>query len=569
MINYTKYWFLLLAAVAMTFDSNANSTVLTSALVASGLNEPVYVASPPGTPGTLFILEQHTGLIKILRNGQILSRPFLNIHDRVINTGSEQGLLGLAFHPNYVSNGYFYVNYIDYSGNTHISRFQVSSDPDSSSPGSEYNLMIVLQPYTNHNGGMLAFGPNDGYLYIGLGDGGSGGDPGNRAQNDSLLLGKMLRIDVNNGQPYGIPPGNPFAGIAGARPEIWAKGLRNPWRYSFDSLNGNLYIGDVGQDLWEEIDYQPASSAGGENYGWRLMEGFHCYNPPTNCDPGGLTMPIDEYGHNLGCAIVGGYVYRGGIIQQLDGTYFYGDYCSARIWSFRYNGISISDSTERTAELAPGNGHSINGISSFGLDGYNELFIVDYTDGEIYKIIPRNPGAIQGRVIDSNRQPLSSVIVNLRLTGVGDTTDNNGNYFLGGLGDGTFAVSFSRQGQRDSTIMGITVIANDTTTFNLTMEGALGISGENILPGNFALHQNYPNPFNAETKIQYELPKASDVTIEIYDILGQIIKTFREGSKEAGQHEITWDASNIQSGIYFYRITAGDYTETKKMVLLK
>lgn len=236
---------------------------------------------------------------------------------------------------------------------------------------------------------MLAFGPNDGYLYIGMGDGGSGGDPQNRAQNDGELLGKMLRIDVDGGLPYGIPPDNPFVEPGLPLDEIWAKGLRNPWRYSFDRLTGDLYIGDVGQNLYEEIDFQPASSTGGENYGWRLMEGNHCYNPPSNCDPGGLIYPIYEYTHGgspFRCSITGGYVYRGNAIPDLQGTYFFGDYCSGQIWSFRYDGSSVTEFTERTSQLAPGGGMSIDEISSFGEDAEGNIYIVDL-GGEVFKVI--------------------------------------------------------------------------------------------------------------------------------------------------------------------------------------
>jgi len=199
-----------------------------------------------------------------------------------------------------------------------------------------------------------------------------------------------LRIDVDGGSPYAIPADNPFVGRSGAD-EIWAYGLRNPWRMSFDRATFDLYIADVGQGQWEEVDFQPAASAGGENYGWRLMEGLHCYNPSVNCDPGGLTYPVTEYSHANGCSITGGYVYRGCRIPDLRGTYFYGDYCSGRIWSFRYDGAVLSDSAERTTELAPGNGMSIGNISSFGEDARGELYIIDYSDGEIYKIVPAEP----------------------------------------------------------------------------------------------------------------------------------------------------------------------------------
>ena len=365
-----------------------SATELTTVRVASGLSAPVFVISPPGDLQRVFIVEQ-PGRIKILLDGEILPAPFLDIADDVA-FGGERGLLGLAFHPDYENNGYFFVNYTNNSGTTIISRFTVTVDPDIADPNSETLILSIPQPFSNHNGGMLAFGPNDGYLYIGMGDGGSGGDPGNRAQDDGELLGKMLRIDIDGGSPYSIPPDNPFVGPGDPLDEIWAKGLRNPWRFSFDRSSEDMYIADVGQNAWEEIDFQPASSAGGENYGWRLMEGNHCYNPPSDCDPGGLTYPIYEYsrgGSPFRCSITGGYVYRGDDIPDLQGIYFFADYCSDQIWSFRYDGNNISEFEDRTSELDPGNGLSIDDISSFGEDGSGELYIVDL-GGEIYKILP-------------------------------------------------------------------------------------------------------------------------------------------------------------------------------------
>jgi glucose/arabinose dehydrogenase len=282
------------------------------------------------------------------------------------------------------------VNYTNLQNNTVIARYLVSSDPDSADTASGQILLTITQPYANHNGGTLLFGP-EGYLYIGMGDGGSEGDPQNRAQDPAELLGKMLRIDVSGDSGYTVPPTNPFVGNPLFRPEIWAWGLRNPYRWSFDRLTGDLWIADVGQDSWEEIDFQPAGDPGGQNYGWRLMEGDHCYNPPANCDNGTLTLPIQEYSHAFGCAIAGGYVYRGQRIPAFQGAYFYADWCSAHIWSIRYDGQTVSDSTDHTVEFAPGGGLSINSPAGFGEDGSGELYIVDRgdgTDGEVYEILP-------------------------------------------------------------------------------------------------------------------------------------------------------------------------------------
>ncbi|HBC46297.1 MAG TPA: hypothetical protein DCZ43_04555 [candidate division Zixibacteria bacterium] len=545
--------------------TGCRATDLTTVRVASGLNQPTYVTSSPVNPKVLYILEQTSGLIKIQRDGTVLPRPFLNIHDRVGNTGGERGLLGLAFHPDYANNGYFFIDYTNYSGNTKISRFQVTSEPDSSDPNSEFVVLTIAQPYPNHNGGMLAFGPNDGYLYIGMGDGGSGGDPENRAQNDNELLGKILRIDINNGQPYAIPLSNPFVGIPGKRPEIWAKGVRNPWRFSFDNLNGNLYIGDVGQNLWEEIDFQSASSPGGENYGWRRMEGLHCYNPPANCDPGGLIYPIYEYSHDLGCSITGGYVYRGGILPTLAGTYFFADYCSARIWSFSFDGSNIVDFTERTTELAPGSGQSINNISSFGRDGYGEIYIIDYSDGEIYKIIPRHPGSMRGNIAAPSGQGIPDAIITVEHTGLDDTTDSEGQFFIGGLGDGTFNAQVTFPDFRDTILTGIVIAENETTNVNLTLSSIT----DTPIPSAFELFQNYPNPFNISTNIDYELAQQCNVKIDIYDISGGQFATLINEIEQVGHHRVIWNASDVSSGIYFYRMKAGTFDAVKKLALVK
>ncbi len=388
---------LTLTAVA----SRPAASALTTELIASGLSRPLLVTAPPGDD-RLFIIEQR-GVIKIWRNGQVLARPFLDIDALVpnISGNDERGLLGLAFHPDFAVNGYFYVDYTNLASDTVIARYTVSSDPDSADVTSAFIILTIDQPATNHNGGTLLFGPNDGYLYIGMGDGGGSGDTGNNAQRDDTLLGKMLRIDVDGGTPYAIPPSNPFAGPGLPLDEIWNKGLRNPYRWSFDRATGDMYIADVGQSAWEEIDFQPAfPDSGGQNYGWRLMEGDHCYNPPQNCNPGEpfLTLPVHEYDHGgtpFRCSITGGNVYRGTAIAGLQGTYFFADFCSNQIWSFRLvNGV-VTEFTDRTAELAPGGGLAIGSIAGFGEDGSGEMYICDRgsgTNGEIYKIISDTVG---------------------------------------------------------------------------------------------------------------------------------------------------------------------------------
>ena len=363
-----------------------SATALTTELVESGLNSPVFVTFATGDSTRLFIVEQG-GKIKIRNNDSLLTLPFLDI-GTIISVGGERGLLGLAFHPDYQTNGRFYVNYTNSSGNTVVRRYNVSGNQDSADASSGFDIIIINQPFSNHNGGMIAFGPNDGYLYIGMGDGGAANDPGNRAQNKKELLGKMLRIDVDGGSPYAIPGDNPFVGDTSYAPEIWALGLRNPWRYSFDRTTGDMYIGDVGQNLIEEIDFQPDSSSGGENYGWRLKEGNNCFIPSTGCDTlADMTAPITQYFHGgipNKCSVTGGYVYRGCAIPDLNGVYFYGDFCSGETWSFRYDGTTLTDSTNRTSELGLGT----VAISSYGVDYYGELYICTYFSGAVYKIVP-------------------------------------------------------------------------------------------------------------------------------------------------------------------------------------
>ncbi len=299
--------------------------------VSDGYSKPLYLTHSGDGTDRIFIVEQR-GVIWILDRDRIqIEAPFLDISDRVRNRG-EQGLLGLAFHPLYRENGHFFLHYSSNNGDTVISRFTVSEDPNIAEADSEEILLTEEQPYANHNGGQIAFGP-DGDLYIGLGDGGSGGDPLGNGQNTNTLLGAILRIDLDEGYPYSIPDSNPFKDTDKGRPEIWAYGLRNPWRFSFDSLTGDLYIGDVGQNQWEEINYQPANSEGGENYGWNPMEGNHCYR--SGCGPEAYIPPVAEYGHKDGCSVTGGYVYRGSLDPNLRGFYLYGDYCSGRICSLR------------------------------------------------------------------------------------------------------------------------------------------------------------------------------------------------------------------------------------------
>lgn len=354
-----------------------NPADYTWAAIVNGLTNPTDITGAGDGSNRLFVLEK-AGRIRIIRNDQLLPTPFLDITDRVGSNSSEQGLLGLAFHPRFAQNGYLYVNYTDRNGNTRISRFTASGD--SADPRSEQRILAVKQPYANHNGGAVKFGP-DGYLYIGLGDGGSQGDPFDNAQSGNSLLGKILRIDVDTGDPYAIPPDNPFVQISGAYPEIWAFGLRNPWRISFDPFTGSLWIGDVGQNTREEINRVPSGAPGGFNFGWNEMEGtlpFKGNNRPE------FTAPLAEYTHTFGCSVTGGYVYAGVSMPEWQGIYFYGDYCSGNIWGLPAGIETVPASeTQSAAALLFQSGLR---ISTFGIDDAGELYLADYPNGVIYRL---------------------------------------------------------------------------------------------------------------------------------------------------------------------------------------
>ncbi|MEQ1895574.1 MAG: PQQ-dependent sugar dehydrogenase, partial [Planctomycetota bacterium] len=380
---------------------------VTTKLVATGLNRPLWAGAPMGDE-RIFVATK-AGQIRVVKSGALLATPFLDIAAKV-STLSERGLLGVAFHPNYASNGSFYVNYSDLAGDTVVARFQVSADPDVADPLSESVVLTQGQPFDNHNGGDIQFGPLDGYLYIFFGDGGSGGDPGCRAQKTTTLLGKIVRIDVDAGAPYAIPPTNPFIGMAGVREEIYHLGLRNPWRNGFDALTGDLYIGDVGQDLREEIDFAPAG-VGGLNFGWKVMEGTSCFGT-SNCPPATLlcndpsyVLPITELTHASGArAITGGTVYRGCANPSEFGKYFFSDFADNKIRSLNYDVVNgVTNLADRTAEFAPGGGLAIRSIVHIGTDGFGELLIVEHsggTAGEVFKMVPA--GAVQATALVRN-----------------------------------------------------------------------------------------------------------------------------------------------------------------------
>jgi hypothetical protein len=347
--------------------------------IASGLNVPLYLTAPPGDLSRLFIVDK-AGSIRIVKDGTLLPGPFLDISSQV-SGGAEQGLLGLAFPPDYATSGRFVVHYTDTAGDTRVSIFQVSPNPDSADGASEQVILTADQPFTNHNGGQIAFGP-DGFLYLGLGDGGGSSDPEGRGQDLSELLASILRLDVQSGTSYTVPSDNPFVGQQPAsRPEVWSYGLRNPWRFSFDRANGDLYIADVGQNNVEEVDVAPAGDGGGKgvNYGWSIMEGNQCYGG-GQCDQTGLTLPTFQYSHAEGCSIIGGYVYRGSAIPALQGLYFYGDFCQGWVHSFRYQGGTATEITNWPAL------RTSSSLTSFGEDAAGELYVLE-SGGRVSRIV--------------------------------------------------------------------------------------------------------------------------------------------------------------------------------------
>ena len=468
----------LVYSFSFTFTSSdsARAQSIALELVANNLANPVAITHAGDGSGRLFITLQD-GQIVIYNGTQILPTPFLDISSLVSCCG-ERGLLSVAFHPNYVNNGFVYVNYTDNNGNTVIARYTVSANPNIANPSSAFILLTIQQPFSNHNGGQLQFGP-DGYLYIGMGDGGSGGDPQDNAQNLGTLLGKMLRINVNGddfptdpNRNYSIPSDNPFVGITGLD-EIWALGFRNPWRFSFDLLTDDLFIGDVGQNNFEEIDFQPASSNGGENYGWRCYEGNSAFNT-SGCSPASnYEFPIFEYSHAEGCSVTGGYRYRGNDFPGLFGIYFSGDFCSGKIWGTTQNGSSWTTNQLLDTSLS---------ISSYGEDETGEIYLAHYSspDGAIYHIVSAGGGGscvgtgsfrIRGKVARSPRGVISGVALTINgPSACTDTTtnDSRGKYQFQMLGNGTYIITPGKAGCSFTPSSPTVTISGSSQTVNFT-----------------------------------------------------------------------------------------------------
>lgn len=482
-----------------TFQFLSISILLTSTVVLAQVTEinvvnafpeltfdsPIYLTHSNDSTNRLFVVEKE-GVIKVFENYYNVSEAniFLDIRDRVRSLW-EEGLLGLAFHPNFKSNRYFYVHYVAGSPATSdqrsvISRFSADSSGTKADSTSEFILFEVDHPENIHFGGMLEFGPN-GYLYISLGDGGPAGDPNNNGQNLMTLSGSILCIDVNSTGDtlnYVIPSDNPFVGnTQGYREEIWAYGFRNTWRFSLDEVTGQFWGGDVGQNWYEEINLIEK----GNNYGWHVMEGFHCFRPPVGCDTTGKTLPIVEYIHGPGYSVTGGYVYRGSAFPIIYGAYIYGDFVTGNIWLLRYeNDEIIADSLLVETNL---------NISSFGIDENNELYILNFIEGNIYKL----------DIIVSVEDDFSS--------------RNNPQYFH--------------------------------------------------------LNQNYPNPFNPTTTVTFFVPYYSHIKLDVFDVLGNKVVELINEELPAGNYNVEFNAQNLTSGVYFYRLQAGDFSSIKKLILLK
>lgn len=456
-----KNFFTVFVVVAITTFCRAQSPLPAVKLedFATGLNKPTDIEN--AGDNRLFIVEK-PGMIRICDlNGNVTAQPYLDISVKVKSSGDEQGLLGLAFHPNYASNGFFFVDYIDLNGNTVVSRFRVSNNPNLADTTSEELVLSIHQPWPNHNGGCLKFGP-DGYLYISSGDGGREGDPLNTGQNTNSLLGKILRIDVNNGQPYSIPPSNPFVNVAGYAPEIWAYGLRNPWRMSFDRTKGSLWIGDVGQDSWEEVDLQRASSPGGENYGWSCTEGHHPYKN-TNCPPAAtITAPIAEYPHDgFDCTVIGGFVYRGVQFPNMIGKYIYLDYCSGRIRTIFPQGGQWKN------ELV--GQEDIFSYTAFGEDVNGELYVANLEEGAI------------DHVEDTSGQSPQKAIV---------TNDEGGTILWPNPNHGQFTAQWISSGSETSEIEIVNMLGQQVRSEVAAASEGLNtrtFSNEQLLPGTYML----------------------------------------------------------------------------------
>jgi glucose/arabinose dehydrogenase len=561
------------------YPLSAQNVALEPAWPEVRITDPVDLQHAGDGSGRVFVVSQQ-GVIYVLGTDESVNEAgvFLNISDR-ITTGNEMGLLGLAFHPEFGENGYFYVYYTteqDGSRRSVISRFRINQESSEiAEPDSEYVLLEFGQPQTNHNGGQIAFGPDDGYLYIASGDGGGSGDTGNNAQNRSNLLGAILRIDVDNPSGelnYGIPADNPFTGNeSGFREEIYAWGLRNPWRMSFDPETGLLWAGDVGQSNLEEINI----IENGGNYGWRRMEGTACFNPTENCDTGDLIYPIWEYAHSDGRrSVTGGYVYRGESYPDLQGHYIFGDYLTGEIRALQYDGENPVESTDLIdADFM---------VSSFGTDENNELYVLAYNRDRIYRLISDlapvtllNPveGATAYPAFEANWSELPGA-ESYEIVIAGDEELMNVVFTQDALTENFFytdmlTIETGRTyfwAVRARNSLGFS--ESEAGIFFLTEPVAIEEETEETA-NSVMIEQNYPNPFNSSTQIRYHLPEAMPVLLEVYSVNGQYITTLADGMRDGGEHVATFHAGALSTGIYISRLQAGNSIRIRKMLLIK
>ncbi len=511
----------LTIALAYTFVNYGQSPIELE-LFASGFDGPVALEN--AGDDRMFVVEQD-GVIRVRQSDGTVS-TFLDISGPVNSNSNERGLLGLAFHPDYAQNGEFYVNYTRSGGATRISRFNVSSDENIADENSEEVILEIDQPYNNHNGGDIQFGP-DGYLYIGMGDGGSANDPDNFAQNTQSLLGKMLRIDIDGASPYEVPSNNPFISDGNVLDEIWAIGLRNPWRYSFDAETGDLWIGDVGQTNLEEIDFQPSSSAGGENYGWRCYEGNNPFNT-VGCGPASdFVDAVFEYSHAGGnCSVTGGFVYRGSMQPELVGNYFCVDYCSGNFWSVYMNaGVWESEMVLQAGQF---------GWSTFGQDVNNELFVVNQ-DGNIYRIVDACAGfsptfTVNGDVLSAPAGSDYQWFLNGQII----PGANGQTYTITETGDYSLAMTSTN---------GCSGISEPVNVI-LTSIGAIEILSE----------LNYfPNPAKSELNIQFQAFETATVNVQLISALGQVVSE-KSLITQSGLNQVLFDLTKIETGIYIVNI---------------
>jgi hypothetical protein len=585
MLRLQAGFFLILFSLAG--ESAAAQVQLTNAFPSLTFTRPIFLTHAGDGTNRVFVAQQD-GYIRVFPNDSAATSytTFLDIRNKLSATTGEEGLLGLAFHPDYATNGFFYVNYTA-SGplRTVVARYKVMQDnPNKADSLSEQVIITINQPYSNHNGGMILFGA-DGYLYIGMGDGGSGGDPQGHGQNLQSLLGKMLRLDIDTTMGYRIPPTNPFYGNPTAgREELYAWGLRNPWRFSEDTTSGLMLMGDVGQGAWEEID----DLQNGLNYGWRCYEGNAPYNT-SGCGPiTDYTFPIKVYPHSGGdCSVTGGYIYRGYRRPELGGAYIYGDYCTGKIWLLRYEGGQVTqDSLLINAPFT---------VSSFGVDADGELYICNY-NGNIQRFVgPRlnDPPAafnLLSPADDSTVVTGSGLEPSVEFSWEA-SVDPNADTVLYVLQIDTTA-TFDSPVRRDSSAGTATshivvlpaeqdsyywrVLATDgrdtvqsNAAWRLNVEILTSVQPEPLQPVESALEQNYPNPFNPTTTIKYTIPQGGFVRLSVYNLLGQLLTVVSEGNQGAGTYEVEFKSGDIPSGIYFYRIEAPGFVGTKKMIIAK